>query len=473
MRSPSFAQPYRAPSWSSRARTRVVAATSAAAVALTLAAAGPPAAAMPVADVPVDPLTWASTPYSPLTPTELAPDNDVALEFDGTGGGLHGAGDIDTGFSLVQPASAKISSTDPAQRSAYLPQNLTVAGGNLTVATTKGIAFAVYGPNGNDATRNKQDNTLGVPLDTDDKKVRLSTTLQLPTSANNAAQAGLWFGPNDDNFVKLAVTAPSTSTAAPTTGAPAERQIQLLVETNGVTNTNANSPSQKVFSTNTNTITGTTPVTLTMDVDPVTDTATAFYRIGTGAEVNLGTVAVPANFTDGSALLGGVEASGLGGIYATKRNMAESANVPVVFERFATTAAPSAVGNLTGGGDDPTAAQLAWVAPRTRTSPATASTAPPPRPSPPPATGSVVRPSSPAPRSPTPTRSWARPGTTPWSPSTRRVPPPPRPPPLPRSPRPRASRSRRSTSPPPPRLLPPATPRTRARRTRPRPAPAG
>ncbi|GMA32720.1 PA14 domain-containing protein [Litorihabitans aurantiacus] len=350
----------RGPARTRRLVTRAVAALSATAVTLTVVASAVPAAAVPIAEVPQDPTTWASAPYSPLTGAAVTPDNDVVLEFTGTDGGLNAAGDVATGFSLVQPASAKITASDPAQRTAYLPQNLAVSGGRLTVTATKGIAFLVNGPTGNDVTKNKQDNTLGVPLDTVDKKVRLTTTLQLPDAATSAAQAGLWFGPTDDNYVKFVVAAPDAN----------GRQIQLISEVNGSANTDAsNTTTQKLFSTTRTTIAGSTPVTLTLDVDGTSNTATGTYAIGSGASVAIGTIPVPRNFVDGALVQGNLKAAGVtgvGGVFATKRNMPDATAIAVPFERFTAaqldTTPPAAVGNLTAAAATDST-PLAWTAP--------------------------------------------------------------------------------------------------------------
>jgi fibronectin type 3 domain-containing protein len=308
-----------------------------------------PAAALPLADVPPDPATWAAAPYSPLAPDAIAvAENTAVIEFDATEGGLHGSGDVDTGFTMVQP-----STSDPAY---YLPQNITVAGGALTIAPTNGIAYLVNGPTGGDVNKNKQDNTLGVGVDSAGKALRLSTVVTVPGNAEGSAQGGLWFGPDDDNYLKLVVAGNSS------TG----RQIQLSREIAGATDTTAPTADQVTLQTNTGTITGTTKVTLNLDVDAVAGQARASYQIGTGAVTNLGQVALPANFADGSLIDDSVPVTGFGGVFATKRNMAESAIVPFTFDRFTvgeldTTApaAPMALGANASTGEN----VLTWNAP--------------------------------------------------------------------------------------------------------------
>ncbi|PZU35976.1 MAG: hypothetical protein DI573_14575, partial [Microbacterium sp.] len=298
-----------------------------------------PVAALPLADVPPDPATWAATPYSPLAPNAVAvAENTAVIEFDASEGGLHGAGDVDTGFTMVQP-----STSDPAY---YLPQNITVAGGALTIAPTNGIAYLVNGPTGGDVNKNKQDNTLGVGVDSAGKALRFSTVVTVPGNAEGSAQGGLWFGPDDDNYLKLVVAGNSA------TG----RQIQLSREIAGATDTTSPTADQVTFQSNTATITGTTKVTLNLDldVDAVAGQARASYQ------------ALPANFADGTLVDDSVPVTGFGGIFATKRNMAESAIVPFVFDRFTVgeldTTAPAAPGGL-GANASTGENGLTWTAP--------------------------------------------------------------------------------------------------------------
>src|SRR5690606_36782005 len=188
---------------------------------LPISAGATSAMALDIADVPANPADWATSPYSPLEPSAIAaPDNAVQLDFTGAEGGLNAAGDVGTGFTMVQPSSA--------DATYYLPQNLSVADSKLNILTTPGLAHAKPGI-GVSGDVNKQDNTLGVGLDTDEgESVRLTTTLQSPNGAWNSAQGGLWFGPNDDNYVKLAVIGNST-----TAGNTSARQVQLSRETGG------------------------------------------------------------------------------------------------------------------------------------------------------------------------------------------------------------------------------------------------
>ena len=331
-------------------RLKAVATVAISAMAFSLLGTVAPATALPLAEVPADTADWATTPYSPLQPVEIAaPGNALSLPFDGAAGGLNASGDVGTGFTMVQPSTA--------DDRWYVPENLSVSDGNLNITATKGIAYLHYDPAGTGATRNKQDNTLGVGLDATGKTLRLSTTVTSPAGAYNSAQGGIWFGPNDDNFLKLVIAGSGSSATA------TNRQIQLSRETGAV----SAAADQVNFNTNTGTVPNGSAVTLVLDVNAVTGTATAHYQLGSGELTRLGELTVPASFLDGT-LLTGTEIPGVdsfGGVFATKRNMPETTPMTYSFESFAVAeldstppAAPTnVVGEATTNGID-----LGWVA---------------------------------------------------------------------------------------------------------------
>ncbi len=90
----------------------------------------------------------------------------------------------------------------------YLPANLQVdtAAGVLKITTTAGIASGAS---------NTQDNALGVGIDAADQISILDTTLvNLPTLVANFQQAGLWYGIDNDNYLKLVVVYDPAGTRA-------------------------------------------------------------------------------------------------------------------------------------------------------------------------------------------------------------------------------------------------------------------
>ncbi|MFD1506959.1 choice-of-anchor D domain-containing protein [Georgenia yuyongxinii] len=294
-----------------------IASAAALAVVGAMALGATPAMSMPIATVPEDPAQWATSPYSPLPAGEIAAaGNHLELTFDGTEGGLHDGADVDTGFTMIQPSSAN--------DDYYLPENLAVTGGNLTIKATKGIAYSNTGATG---LINQQDNTLGVGVDANATSLELTTTVNSPAAATGSAQAGLWFGPDDQNYVKLALI------GSDATG----RQIQLSREINGLTANGAvGAPSaDQIMVGLTQASIGTQPVHLRLVVNSVAGTLTGYYAIGAGAEQTLGTLALPTNYVDGTLLNPAIaDVTSFAGIYATKRNMPEATALSYTFADF-------------------------------------------------------------------------------------------------------------------------------------------
>ncbi|WP_162564279.1 MULTISPECIES: PA14 domain-containing protein [Microbacterium] len=300
--------------------------------------------------MPTDPAAWAATPYSPLAPQEIALDSNTGvLEFDGADGGLNASGDVSTGFTMLQPSSA-VNPSAPGvllDTQYYLPANLAVANGSLSITATKGIAFEKWATTtpGNTDWKNRQDNTLGVGLDPASAPVRLQTTFANPAGIYNSAQAGVWFGPDDDNFFKVVFSGQNGSAS------DTVRQFQLKREVAGATTATA---ANEINAVVTGQVAVGQAVTVMLDINPTTLKATGYYQIGTGAVVTIGTMDVPANFLDGSLIPASTPdmpgADTFGGIFATKRNMPEATPVTFNFSRFAAseldTVAPAAPGAL-------------------------------------------------------------------------------------------------------------------------------
>ena len=132
---------------------------------------------------------WSTT----LPCTALSVDLPIDLGFSVDAGGIEDKNGYGTGFTLVQPAST----------GEYLPANLTVEAGQLKIVTTDGIQFR----SGTLTTNaNSLDNGLGVAFDAASAPTRIETVVvNPPGTTNNSQQAGVWFGLNQDNYVKLVV----------------------------------------------------------------------------------------------------------------------------------------------------------------------------------------------------------------------------------------------------------------------------
>jgi hypothetical protein len=126
-----------------------------------------------------------------------------ALDFDRLAGGVAASDGFGTGFQEVIR---------------YLPQNLDVNAkdGTLDVRTTSGDFFG---------TADTQDNALSVTTNGLNRQLDIETVLRTPTNATQyPVQAGLWFGTDPDNYVKLvALSRPSKGGVV----------VQLVYELNG------------------------------------------------------------------------------------------------------------------------------------------------------------------------------------------------------------------------------------------------
>jgi hypothetical protein len=263
-----------------------------------------------VSDAPVEPCA----PYSSL-PCDAVLVDGVDLDFSAAAGGLGDAQGEGTGFTMVQPSTT----------GEYLPDllDLDTAASALRITTTNGIQFKTPTTTTNG---NSLDNGLGVGLDTAGRTTTLTTTVVNPSAAGNTSQqAGIWFGPDEDNYAKLVVAANGTNA----------QRIQLLREVGGVSNgaaagdeinnptgTGVNRTQQRVH--------------LTLIADGATNQVRGSFRIDDSTtETPIGPLTVPASFFDGTKVTGGPdELNGFGGIFATRRNNTATGAVVYTFDGF-------------------------------------------------------------------------------------------------------------------------------------------
>ena len=246
---------------------------------------------------------------TPVPCSEVLVDLPYQLGFSQDHGKIldaHGAG---TGFTFI---------SHPTNRDGYLPQQLTVntaAPGTLRLTTTSGIAYT---------THNSQDNMLGVGIDAPSQISLLKTTLRdLPATSGNFEQAGLWFGNDQNNYVKFEAIS-----------LPTGYEIEYLLEVHGVF-------VEKTLS-GPRTMTG-VPVELTLRADPNDRTIAAIYRINGGSPVTLDTFTAPPEFFsfDAAGIDPTIGTRSFGGIYASHRN----STVPLsyTFDDFSVSAEPAPV----------------------------------------------------------------------------------------------------------------------------------
>jgi N-acetylneuraminic acid mutarotase len=255
---------------------------------------------------------------SPLACSEVLIDLPYELDWGIDQGKILDGDGVGTGFTWID---------DPSKGTGYIPGNLDVdlTAGTLDVTTTKGIAYQAV---------DSQDNALGVGIDAPSQVTLISTTvLNPPAGTGNSEQAGLWFGMDEDNHVKLVVLSTPTGT-----------KIQYASEVAGQgknvrTIAVPDLTSSRVF--------------LQLRTDPNDTTITARYSINGGAQQDAGSFVAPPEFFsfDAAGIDPRIGTRSFGGILATHRKGPS----PLVyrFDQFSVTAEDSAPppGGGTGGAD--------------------------------------------------------------------------------------------------------------------------
>ncbi|MEM6766438.1 MAG: Ig-like domain-containing protein, partial [Bacteroidota bacterium] len=249
------------------------------------------------------------------------------LTFDGSEGGLTDANGNATGFTMVDPPSARLAVDDPvfnATVPGYEPGNLSVSGGSLVITSTKGIMFKqpITGSPNQSNNTNSQINGLGAAFEFGTSVIRLRTTISAAdftaSGGGFSQQGGIWVGLNEDNYVKLVVS----KVGGGTTG-----KVQLLVE-DETSPTELNSPNI----TNINT----KSFELILEVNPISGIAEAFYSVDGAALVAVGNLPIPPEFIAGVDHDANPATANVsyGGIFVTHRNAAAAASFDLAFEDF-------------------------------------------------------------------------------------------------------------------------------------------
>ena len=174
--------------------------------------------------------TTPCAPLSNLECSEIPVSLPFGLDFDGTEGGLD-----DTGFTMVDPPSLRsgvVQTPAPATPTfgdvpGYEPDLLAAGNGQLTITATKGIQYRAPGQSPAATAPNAQLNGLGVGVSGSEAGYDLSTTVVAPTFPgpdNGSQQGGLWFGLDEDDYVKAVVARVSSTT----------NKVQLVTEVGGV-----------------------------------------------------------------------------------------------------------------------------------------------------------------------------------------------------------------------------------------------
>ncbi|MDO1448406.1 malectin domain-containing carbohydrate-binding protein [Rhodocytophaga aerolata] len=279
-----------------------------------------------------------TSPYSTLPCDQIAVNVPFQLNFDGTEGGLAvNDSTSGSGFTMALPHSApRLTVDEPVtnqQINGYELSKLALNNGRLTITSSKGIMFRdpIVSPN-----TNSQVNALGVGIN-GSQRLRISTTLTNPFSSvaaadNGSQQAGIWYGINDNNYVKLVL--------AKAGGTNTQAKVQLVVENYGTATTLATTPAE-INTANFNSTAG-QQVTLILEIDPLTGTAAGYYQIAGGSKIvvsptptsTLNSLAVPSFIRNGvdHDTNASTEPLTFVGLHATHRNSTNPVNFS--FENF-------------------------------------------------------------------------------------------------------------------------------------------
>ncbi|WP_289042511.1 T9SS type A sorting domain-containing protein [uncultured Zobellia sp.] len=219
------------------------------------------------------------------------------LQFDvPVSGTLNDSSDNGTGFTMALEHSAPRSAGDiqvsDSNVNGYEPSLLNLTGSMLSVAAQRGISYLAPPASSNN---NNQVNSLGVGIKSASSPFLVRTTLLNIITGSGGAQAGIWYGLDEDNFVKLNVNNNNVELRVESGAiSAATDQMQLAVAASGE------------------------DVVLELVMDPDNLTVDAYYSIGIGEKTLLGSLAVPANYFTGRNI-GGTDMT-FAGIYTTRRN---------------------------------------------------------------------------------------------------------------------------------------------------------
>jgi N-acetylneuraminic acid mutarotase/glucose/arabinose dehydrogenase len=214
------------------------------------------------------------------------------LDFSSDAGKIAAGNGIGTGFTMVDP---------PTNGVGYQPQNLavsTAAPGTLGITTDKGIAWL---------GSNAQQNALGVGIHPG-RVMDLTTTLvNPPPGSGGFEQAGLWWGNDENNYVKLVTISRAGSTGVTT-------NVQMAMELAGGNAKTIDTPALP-------SLTG-SRIAFTLHTDPVNGKVTGSYTINGGSAVTVGTVSPPAALfsADAAGIDPTIGTNTFGGVFATHRN---------------------------------------------------------------------------------------------------------------------------------------------------------
>lgn len=285
-----------------------------------------------------EPVTATCSPISTLECDDVPVSVPFTLDWASDNGGLVDNAGVGTGFSMADPPSQRLAVDDPvsfADAPGYEPSLLSVTDGQLLITSTKGIQYAQ--PSGTGETSsdtNSQINALGVGFDASQATV-LETTidgLDFSQSASNGfQQTGVWFGLDEDNYVKFNVGKVGGDIGRLELAVeqkPGDGEELIFTSSNDLLDP---IPTIEALSSKT--------VTLRVELSPDAGEATATYIVDGGQPQTLATLPVPPAFFNGADHDSNASTPALSyaGVFTTHRRATADASMTVAFDAFSIT----------------------------------------------------------------------------------------------------------------------------------------
>ena len=223
----------------------------------------------------------------PLECSQILIDLPYVLDFNLDHGFVLDSNSVGTGFTYID---------QPSVGSGYLPDNLEVdlTSGTLKITTTSGLRVR---------DTNSLDNALGVGIDVPSQiSVISAKLLNIPLGTGSFEQGGLWFGVDEDNYIKLDVTSTSSGT-----------RIEHVQEVAGIITAQKKTGILSLTGAN---------IEFQLRVDPVARTVSSQYSINNSPFEALETTSPPDEFFsfDAAGIDPEIGTRSFGGIFASHRN---------------------------------------------------------------------------------------------------------------------------------------------------------
>ncbi|HEX6206906.1 MAG TPA: kelch repeat-containing protein, partial [Actinomycetota bacterium] len=222
---------------------------------------------------------------TPLPCEEIKVSLPYRLDWGVDHGKILAGNGVGTGFTYVDPGG-----------NGYLPEKLSVdtAQGVFQIATTSGGAAG---------TENGQDNALGVGIAAPNQAFIIETdVVNPPAGTGKFEQAGLWFGNDQDNYVKIITLSTTNGTV-----------IEYLIEVDGARPVSPKRTGVLDLSSST--------ATLILRANPFTRKIEGSYRVDGGEEKVVASFTAPPEFFsfDAAGIDPRIGTRSFGGVFATHR----------------------------------------------------------------------------------------------------------------------------------------------------------